>query len=181
MGQLASTLGPDGDYGELFLAHPHPSPTGPPRSSGLPGGCFPGLAPGTPSPWCSLHAPGYSSACRGHHGIQDAPPCFVHRCGCDRSSRHDMGPADYRSGDTSRGTLTIPQGAQGMGQVRAGQAGAGGGHSWGWGGGHEWGEDCPLVGGKMSGMGSVPWSRRNKQGSWVLLSFFWGRDTWKVR
>ncbi|XP_022367251.1 acyl-CoA synthetase family member 3, mitochondrial isoform X4 [Enhydra lutris kenyoni] len=40
------------------------------------------------------------------------------RCGCDWSSRHDVGPAGHCSGDPSRGTLAVPQGAQRVGKRR---------------------------------------------------------------
>lgn len=72
---------------------------------------------------------GQSPGRGGQHGLPS-----VHRRGRDWSSRHDVGPAGHCSGDPSRGTLPIPQGAQRVGKVGAGGGtrGAGGGD----GGGH---------------------------------------------
>ena len=75
----------------------------------------PGVSRTSPLP-CSLRC---SSSC-----VSEVPTLFfLHRRGCDRSSRRDVGPAGHRSGDPSRGTLIVPQGAQRVGQVRAGQVG----------------------------------------------------------
>nr|KAF6285152.1 acyl-CoA synthetase family member 3 [Myotis myotis] len=62
--------------------------------------------------WLQGQRPGGGAAAAGapqHQG-----------CGCDRCSGHDVGPARYCSGDTGRGTLTVPQGAQRVGQRRPG-------------------------------------------------------------
>lgn len=58
---------------------------------------------------------GQSPGRGGQHGLPS-----VHRRGRDWSSRHDVGPAGHCSGDPSRGTLPIPQGAQRVGKVGAG-------------------------------------------------------------
>ncbi|XP_073651783.1 malonate--CoA ligase ACSF3, mitochondrial isoform X4 [Tursiops truncatus] len=49
-------------------------------------------------------------------GAAPAGPSQHHGRGCDRSSRCDVGPAGHRSGDPSRGTLAVSQGAQRVGQ-----------------------------------------------------------------
>ncbi|XP_073651798.1 malonate--CoA ligase ACSF3, mitochondrial isoform X12 [Tursiops truncatus] len=53
-------------------------------------------------------------------GAAPAGPSQHHGRGCDRSSRCDVGPAGHRSGDPSRGTLAVSQGAQRVGQVDVG-------------------------------------------------------------
>lgn len=57
-----------------------------------------------------------------------------------------MGPAGHCPADSSRGTLSVPQGAQ-----RVGKVGTGGG-SCGAGGRDRWGRDCPGVGGGTGGV-----------------------------
>lgn len=63
--------------------------------------------------------------CCSTHAVVGAFPSVtacpsVLRCGCDWDSRCDMGPAGHSCGDSSRRTLTVPQGPQGVGQVGQG-------------------------------------------------------------
>ncbi|KAL2762036.1 malonate--CoA ligase ACSF3, mitochondrial isoform 2, partial [Daubentonia madagascariensis] len=55
----------------------------------------------------------------GGRAAPSGPPQH-HRCGCDWSSRYDLGPAGHSCGDPPRRTLTIPQGAQRVGKRRPG-------------------------------------------------------------
>lgn len=107
----------------------------------------PGLAPspGGPAMLTPCSPLGASPACGSRHSILS-----VHRCGCDWSSRHDVGPAAHCSGDPSGGTLAVPQGAQRVGKVGAGRGIRGAG------GRDRLGVDCPRVGGRQAGSRVLP-------------------------